>query len=118
MSNVATKYEKGLLAATLFERWKSSFTREQITEIENKYMLSPEGTVISDHARQRSIGEAVKLIYEIHKVDGDDLTNMNMINAMRYFLVAIDSQKYRLDVKFARDDNCIEELAKHYGLKK
>lgn len=118
MSSYVTKYEKGMLATTLFERWKSSFTREQITEIENKYLLSPEGTVISDHARQRSIGEAVKLIYEIHKVDGDGLTNMNMADAMRYFLVAIDSQKYRLDVKFARDDNCIEELAEHYGLKK
>lgn len=117
MSNVATKYEKGMLARALFERWRDTFTREQITEIENKYLLSPEGTVISDHARQRSIGEAVKLIYAIHEVDGDDLTNMNMVNAMRYFLVAIDSQKYRLDVKFARDDNCIKELVKHYGLK-
>lgn len=112
----------GLCVGMFFERWKSTRTRDEITEIENKYRLSIDNmsykTMVSDRARQMHIGKAARLIERIIEVDGPDITNMNLNNAMMYLLVALDSQKYLLDVKYARDDLCIGDMLKHYGLKK
>lgn len=109
--------ETGMRVGTYFEKWRSMFTRGVIAEIEKKYRLDPEAKMVSDRVRQMRIGEAVKLVDKIIEVDGPDITSVNFNNAMTYLLVAIDSQKYLLDVNFARDDNCIEDMAKHYGLK-
>lgn len=112
----------GMCAGMFLERWKSVHTREEITEIENKYRLSPDDwdykKRLSDRAIQMRIGEAAKLLDKIIEVDGPDITSMNFNNAIAYLLVALDSQKYLLDVKYARNDLCIEDMLKHYGFKK
>ena len=111
----------GMCVGMFLERWKSMYTRDEITEIENKYRLSIDNLdykkMVSDRARQMHIGKAARLIEKIIEVDGPDITSMNFNNAMTYLLVALDSQKYLLDVKYARDDLCIEDMLKHYGLR-
>ena len=109
--------EIGMRVGTYFEKWRSTFTRDEIKEIEEKYRLSPEAKMASDRVRQIRIAEAVKLIDKIIEVDGPDITSMNLNNAMRYLLVTIDSRKYCLDITHARDDNCIQDLMKQYGVK-
>lgn len=120
MANNELSIDCILYIGTLFEKWCSLLSKEDITELHKKYALAPDAIVMVEKTyrkRQKCIGEAVRLIYAIIEAEGPDITSMNFNNAMRYLLVSMDCVKYALDVDFARTDNVIAEMKEQYILK-
>lgn len=91
---------------------------KQLQEFDPKIYKFPEGTpdskIIKPNMKQREMGVASNLITDMTLQGAPD---EDLIRAVKYSMVVIDSEKHKLDYKQAREDYNIKELKRKYQQK-
>jgi len=100
------------------KRVKTSPPFKDLQEFDPKIYKFPEGTpeskFIKPKTKQQEMGIASNLITDMHLQDAPD---KDIIKAVKYSMVVIDSEKHHLDYKQARKDCDIRSLQRRYQQK-
>lgn len=99
-------------------RVKTAAPFKDLQEFDPQIYKFPEGTpdskIIKARTKQKEMGVVSNLITDMTLQDAPD---KDIIKAVKYSMVVIDSEKHRLDYKQAKLDNDIKSLQKKYQQK-